>query len=174
MKRKMESYAVLIPIAGLVIGMDQWTKSLVRSNLAFGESWSPWGWLAPYARVVHWYNTGVALGLFQDRNSLFTILVVVIAFFIFIFYPKLSAGDWFLKIALGLQFGGSIGNLIDRITLGHVTDFISIGSFPVFNIADASVTVGVGIMILGVWFQERREKRDKSSRREEEEKQKAT
>jgi len=158
LNKKVKSYSVLIPLAGLVVGLDQWTKALVRTNLAYGEIWSPWEWLTPFARIVHWHNTGVALGLFQDQNLLFTILVSIIALIIFIFYPKLTEGDWFLMIALGMQFGGSIGNLIDRITVGHVTDFFSVGKFPVFNIADASVTVGVGIMILGVWIQERKEK----------------
>jgi signal peptidase II len=156
-----------MPIAGVVIGLDQWTKTLVRSNLGFGEFWSPWDWLSPYARIVHWYNTGVALGLFQDQNLLFTILVSIIAMIIFIYYPQLSEGDWFLRIALAMQFGGSIGNLIDRLTVGHVTDFFSVGSFPVFNVADASVTIGVGIMILGVWLQERKEKAQKLKTEEE-------
>jgi signal peptidase II len=116
---------------------------------------------------VHWYNTGVALGLFQDQNLLFAILVSIIAMIIFIYYPQLSEGDWFLRIALAMQFGGSIGNLIDRLTVGHVTDFFSVGSFPVFNVADASVTIGVGIMILGVWLQERKEKAQKLKTEEE-------
>jgi len=167
LKNRIKSYAVLMPIAGVVIGLDQWTKTLVRSNLGFGEFWSPWDWLSPYARIVHWYNTGVALGLFQDQNLLFTILVSIIAMIIFIYYPQLSEGDWFLRIALAMQFGGSIGNLIDRLTVGHVTDFFSVGSFPVFNIADASVTIGVGIMILGVWLQERKDKAQKLKTEEE-------
>jgi signal peptidase II len=167
LKNRIKSYAVLMPIAGVVIGLDQWTKTLVRSNLGFGEFWSPWDWLSPYARIVHWYNTGVALGLFQDQNLLFTILVSIIAMIIFIYYPQLSEGDWFLRIALAMQFGGSIGNLIDRLTVGHVTDFFSVGSFPVFNVADASVTIGVGIMILGVWLQERKEKAQKLKTEEE-------
>jgi signal peptidase II len=167
LKNRIKSYAVLMPIAGVVIGLDQWTKTLVRSNLGFGEFWSPWDWLSPYARIVHWYNTGVALGLFQDQNLLFTILVSIIAMIIFIYYPQLSEGDWFLRIALAMQFGGSIGNLIDRLTVGHVTDFFSVGSFPVFNVADASVTIGVGIMILGVWLQERKEKAQKIKTEEE-------
>jgi signal peptidase II len=169
LNKKSKSYAVLIPLAGLIIGLDQWTKTLVRTNLAYGEFWSPWDWLTPFARIVHWYNTGVALGLFQDKNLLFTILVAIIALVIFIFYPKLTEGDWFLMIALGMQFGGSIGNLIDRISIGHVTDFISVGRFPVFNIADASVTVGVGIMILGVWIQERKEKQSAQNKQSQEE-----
>jgi signal peptidase II len=167
LKNRIKSYAVLMPIAGVVIGLDQWTKTLVRSNLGFGEFWSPWDWLSPYARIVHWYNTGVALGLFQDQNLLFAILVSIIAMIIFIYYPQLSEGDWFLRIALAMQFGGSIGNLIDRLTVGHVTDFFSVGSFPVFNVADASVTIGVGIMILGVWLQERKEKAQKIKTEEE-------
>jgi len=158
LKKTLKSYAVLFPIAGLIILLDQWTKSLVRLNLAFGEIWSPWQWLTPYARVVHWYNTGVAFGMFQDRSMLFAILNSIISIIIFIYFPRLTEGDWFLKIALSMQFGGAIGNLIDRITIGHVTDFISVGNFPVFNVSDASVTVGVGVMILGLWIQERKEK----------------
>jgi len=158
LKKTLKSYAVLFPIAGLIIFLDQWTKSLVRLNLAFGEIWSPWQWLTPYARVVHWYNTGVAFGMFQDRSMLFAILNSIISIIIFIYFPRLTEGDWFLKIALSMQFGGAIGNLFDRITIGHVTDFISVGNFPVFNVSDASVTVGVGVMILGLWIQERKEK----------------
>ena len=84
MKKTLKSYAVLFPIAGLIIFLDQWTKSLVRLNLAFGEIWSPWQWLTPYARVVHWYNTGVAFGMFQDRSMLFAILNSIISIIIFI------------------------------------------------------------------------------------------
>ena len=163
MKKTLKSYAVLLPIAGLLIALDQWTKAIVRQNLEFGEMWMPLGWLSPYARVVHWYNTGVAFGMFQDKNLLFSILALAISIFLIIFYPKLTEDDWFLRIALGMQLGGSLGNLIDRITIGHVTDFISVGNFPVFNIADASISVGVAVMILGLWNEERREKQKKNS-----------
>ena len=163
MKKALKSYAVLLPIAGLLIALDQWTKAIVRQNLEFGEMWMPLGWLSPYARVVHWYNTGVAFGMFQDKNLLFSILALAISIFLIIFYPKLTEDDWFLRIALGMQLGGSLGNLIDRITIGHVTDFISVGNFPVFNIADASISVGVAVMILGLWNEERREKQKKNS-----------
>ena len=149
-------------IAGTLIVLDQLTKGLVRANLAMGEIWVPWTWLAPYARVVHWYNTGVAFGMFQDHGMLFTILNSLIAGFILIFYPRLSENDWFLKVALSMQFGGAVGNLIDRFTIGHVTDFISVGNFAVFNIADASVSVGVAVMIIGLWIQEKKEKDSKS------------
>ena len=125
--------------------------------------WMPLEWLSPYARIVHWYNTGVAFGMFQDKNLLFSILALAISVFLIIFYPKLTEEDWFLRIALGMQLGGSLGNLIDRITIGHVTDFISVGNFPVFNIADASISVGVVVMIIGLWVEERKEKQKKKA-----------
>ena len=160
MNKKIKSYLFLFPSAMGIIGLDQWTKAIVRANLALGEIWSPWDWLTPYARFVHWYNTGVAFGMFQNNNVFFAILISIIALVIIIYYPSLTEDDWYLRIALSLQLGGAIGNLIDRITLGHVTDFISIGDFAVFNIADASVTIGVGVMILGMWLQERKQKLD--------------
>ncbi len=164
MKKALKSYLVLIPIAGVLIALDQWTKALVRQNLELGEMWMPLEWLSPFARIVHWYNTGVAFGMFQDKNLLFSILALAISIILIIFYPKLTEEDWFLRIALGMQLGGSLGNLIDRITIGHVTDFISVGNFPVFNIADASITVGVAVMILGLWVEEKKEKQKKKER----------
>ncbi len=163
MKKALKSYSVLIPTAGVLIALDQWTKSIVRQNLNLGEMWMPLDWLSPYARIVHWYNTGVAFGMFQDKNLLFSILALAISVFLIIFYPKLTEEDWFLRIALGMQLGGSLGNLIDRITIGHVTDFISVGNFPVFNIADASISVGVVVMILGLWVEDRKEKQKRKA-----------
>lgn len=167
MKKNLNSYLFLFPFAGVILILDQWTKSIIRSNLDFGEIWMPWEWLAPYARVVHWYNTGVAFGMFQDRNLMFAMLSLVVSLVLIIFYPKLTQNDWFLRVAIGLQVGGSLGNLIDRLTIDHVTDFISVGNFPVFNIADASITMGVGVMLLGLWLEERREKRESAIRAED-------
>jgi len=167
LKKNLNSYFILFPISASILIFDQWTKSIIRSNLDFGEIWMPWEWLTPYARVVHWYNTGVAFGMFQDRNLIFAVLSLVVSLVLIIFYPKLTQNDWFLRIAVGMQVGGSLGNLLDRLTIGHVTDFISVGNFPVFNIADASISMGVGVMLLGLWLEERREKR-KSARHAEE------
>ncbi|HSB02452.1 MAG TPA: signal peptidase II, partial [Anaerolineales bacterium] len=70
--------------------------------------------------------------------------------------------DWPLRLAMSMQMGGAIGNLIDRLTVGRVTDFISIGTFPVFNIADSSISVGCVVLLLGVWWQERLAKKAKA------------
>lgn len=150
---------LLVPV-GLIILLDQWTKSWVRSNIAFGESWGP-EWLAPFARFVHWYNTGAAFGLFQGMGTVFIILAFIISIAILIYYPRVPRQDWTLRLAMSLQMAGALGNLIDRLTIGHVTDFIAIGSFPVWNIADASITVGVFVLLLGIWLQERREKAER-------------
>lgn len=163
MKKVFRNYAFMVPVAGLIIALDQWTKSIVRQQLEFGEVWSPWEWIAPYARFVHWRNTGVAFGLFQNQNLLFAVLSFLISLVIFIFFNKLTEDVWLLKLALSMQLGGSVGNLIDRLTIGHVTDFVSVGNFPVFNIADASITIGVALMILGIWIQERQDSREEKT-----------
>lgn len=162
MLKLVKKYCLLLVPAIIVVVLDQITKIWVRSNLRLGETWMPWEWLAPYARIVYWNNTGVAFGMFQGQGGLFAILAVIIALAIIYYFPRIDAKDVPLRLALGLQLGGAIGNLIDRIQFqGQVTDFISLGSFAVFNVADGSITVGVGIMILGVWLEERRAKREK-------------
>ncbi len=160
MKRTIRDYLVLALIGGTVIALDQISKYYVRTALPVGEIWSPWPWLAPYARIVHWTNTGVAFGMFQGMGTVFAVLAALVAGVIIYYYPRVPQGEWPLRLALGLQFGGAVGNLIDRIYQGYVTDFISVGNFAVFNVADASITVGVAVLILGVWLQERQQKKD--------------
>lgn len=159
MKKYLKDYIVLGLTAGAVIGLDQWIKILVRHELAFGEIWSPWQWLTPYARIVHWRNSGAAFGMLQGFGDVFTILAIVVAVAILYYYPQVTRQDWSLRLALGLQLGGALGNLIDRLTQGYVTDFISVGRFPVFNIADSSISIGVAVLVVGLWIKERQEKK---------------
>lgn len=158
LKKFARDYGRLLAIAALVIGLDQWTKALVRANLAVGEFWSPWDWLEPYARIVHWKNTGAAFGVLQGFGDVFTILAIVVSVAILYYYPQVPRSDWPLRLAMGLQFGGALGNLVDRLTIGSVTDFISVGTFPVFNLADASISIGVAVLVLGLWIKDRRQK----------------
>ena len=158
MKKTLRDYIYLALMAGVIVAVDQITKSIVRNNLGFREMWVPFDWLAPYARIVHWYNTGAAFGMFQGLSVVFTVLAFVVAGAIIYYYRFVPREDWTMRLAMGLQLGGALGNLVDRLTIGHVTDFISIGAFPVFNVADSSITVGVIVLVLGVWIQERREK----------------
>ena len=158
MKNYFRSYLLLFILAVIIISFDQWTKYLVRTQLQFGQTWVPWDWLAPYARIVYWHNSGAAFGLGQNLSLLFTILAIVVSCAIIVYYPRIPKEDWPLRVALGMQFGGAIGNLIDRLTIGFVTDFISVGNFPVFNVADSSVSVGVAVLIIGMWIVERKKK----------------
>jgi len=155
---KARDYLGLLGLAGLVVGLDQWTKYLVRTRLAVADTWSPWEWLAPYARVVHWSNTGAAFGFFQSGGMVFTVVAIVVSIAIIYYFPRIPSGHLPLRLALGLQLGGALGNLIDRLAQGTVTDFISIGSFPVFNVADAGISVGVAVLVATMWFEERRQK----------------
>ncbi len=160
LNRNFSSYLQLFSVAGLVIALDQWTKWLVRTNIPFAETWLPRGleWLEPYARLVYWENSGAAFGMFQNAGLVFTILAFLVIGAIIYYYPQVESSDWTLRLALSMQLGGASGNLIDRLTIGQVTDFISVGNFPVFNVADASISVGVAILLLGVWWSERKAK----------------
>jgi signal peptidase II len=153
---KFRDYVALVGIASLVLALDQFSKYLVRTRLAFGETWSPFPWLAGVVRVVYWNNTGAAFGLFPSGGLIFTIVAVIVSLAILYYYPRLPRGYFLLRLALGLQLGGAIGNLTDRILHGTVIDFISVGSFPVFNLADSSISVGVAILIITMWIDERR------------------
>jgi signal peptidase II len=156
-----KDYLILLLIAGAIITLDQWTKYLVRTHIPLGTDWLPdWlSWLAPFARIRHWYNTGAAFGLFQNGNLIFSILAVIVACLILYYYPRASRQEWWMRLALILQFSGAIGNLIDRLTIKHVTDFISLGGFAIFNVADSSISVGVAVLVLGIWLKERAQKR---------------
>ncbi len=161
MNRLIRDYVSLLLTAGTVVGLDQWTKWLVRENLPFQGEWLPdeLSWLDPYARIVHWYNSGAAFGMFQDAGNVFTVLAFLVIGAILYYYPRVEPKDWPLRLAMGLQLGGAVGNLTDRLTMGKVTDFISIGTFPVFNLADASISIGVVVLLLSVWLREQSEKK---------------
>jgi len=162
LNRVWRDYLTLVSVAAVIVALDQWTKWLVRTNLPFQGTWVPagWEWLSPYARIVHWYNSGAAFGMFQSGSGVFTVLAFIVVGAILYFFPRVEASDWPLRLAMGMQLGGALGNLVDRLILGgKVTDFISVSTFPVFNVADASISVGVVVLILGVWIKERSEQK---------------
>lgn len=158
MKKIIRDYAFLLLVSGSIIALDQWTKSLVRATLAFEQRWAPWDWLLPYARIVHWKNTGVAFGMFQHLGDVFLVLSALVSLGIIYFFPRVPRNEPYLRVALALQLGGAVGNLIDRVARGYVTDFISVGTFAVFNIADSCITIGVVVLLVGMWLRERQEK----------------
>ncbi|UCC60510.1 MAG: signal peptidase II, partial [Dehalococcoidia bacterium] len=122
-----------------VIGFDQLTKYLIRANMTLdGPSIPEEGFI----RLTYTTNSGGAFGLFSNQTFLL-ILAVFIAIAIVVLYLRyLPADSTLLKVGLGLDLGGAVGNLIDRLRFGEVTDFIDVGAWPVFNIADSAITVG--------------------------------
>jgi len=152
-----KKYWLLVLVAGIVILLDQVTKMIVRAYLPFGASLTPFE-LIPFFRFVHWENTGAAFGMFQGGGVVFGILAAIVTVIIIIYFPQIPEKHVLMRIAIAMQMGGAIGNLIDRIKFGPVTDFIAVGAFPVFNIADASITVGVAVLLLALWVLERKEK----------------
>lgn len=161
MKSFIKKYWLLFGVAAVLVALDQWTKHLVRTNIPFGGTWMPLDWLAPYFRIVHWTNNGVAFGMFQGFGIIFAILAVIVAGAIIFYYPQIPEKEWIMRLALGFQLGGALGNLIDRVLFNfEVTDFISMGNFAVYNIADASITVGVAILLLAVWIKDGKEKKE--------------
>ncbi len=159
MKKYFWDYIILLAPTSIIVLLDQWTKQLVRTRVPFGQSWSPWPWLEPYARIVHWQNTGAAFGMLQNFGLVFTILAFIVAMAILYYYPRVPRNEWAMRLAMTLQLSGAVGNLIDRLTQGTVTDFISVGNFAVFNVADASISVGTAILVLAVWISERKQKK---------------
>jgi len=134
----------------LVAAADQFSKIWIRSNLGAGESIPETGLF----RLTHIHNAGSAFGLFQDYSFLLTIVafagIVLILLFVFTvsrYFPYLDTRAG--KLALALVLGGTIGNFTDRVRFGYVTDFISVGIWPTFNIADSALTVG---MVLFAYF----------------------
>jgi len=160
LKAPLKAYVWLALIAGVVVTLDQWTKTLVRTRLDYGEAVIPWSQLAPFVAVVRQNNTGMAFGMLQGNNLFFSVLGVGISIAIIYYYPQIAGKDWALTLAMGLILGGALGNLVDRLTIGQVTDFVAVSHFAVFNLADASLSCGVAVLILGMWIRQKQLKRD--------------
>lgn len=158
-KTRQRRFFILAACAVAVIALDQWTKFLVRRDIPLGDSMLPgWlEWLSPYARFLHTRNRGASFGMFQDGNLFFIILTILIVGAILYFISKMEDENLWMWAAGGLYLGGAVGNLVDRLLFSAVTDFISVGTFYIFNIADASINVSVVMLLILFWLQERKE-----------------
>jgi signal peptidase II len=148
-------WAVFVGIALAVVVLDQATKRLIDHSMGLYESWPSESWPV---HIVRASNTGAAFSILQDQTTFLIVTSVIglAAILLFFFYPPFEHP--LVRVALGLQLGGAIGNLIDRLAFGSVTDFIQFPHYPAFNVADSSIVIGVGIL---VWFLVFRDDRDK-------------
>ncbi len=134
---------LLIPVIGLVYLLDQLTKFLVEERLCYGQPLPAEGTF----QLKCSFNTGAAFGLFVDHTFLLIIASFIGVGVLLYIYRLHPAHGLLLRISLGLQLGGAIGNLTDRIRFGQVTDFVKLGPWPIFNVADACIVVGIIILI---------------------------
>lgn len=136
--RRWWRQALFGAVAAAVVGLDQATKYLVTSALAPGESWPPdWPVQATYTT-----NTGAAFGILQGQGALLTVIGLVGLATILLVYLRPAGHPGVVTVPLGLILGGAVGNVIDRLRLGHVIDFIDFPHWPAFNVADSSIVIG--------------------------------
>ena len=133
---------LLIQLAVLIFLADQFSKYLVREFLLLYESFPYQG----FFRITHTFNTGSIFGLFQGNNTPLILVSFVGVAVLILLYRSQRFPTGLLRLSLGLQLGGAFGNLVDRLRLGHVIDWIDIGPWPVFNVADASIVSGLIVL----------------------------
>ncbi|MBV9801719.1 MAG: signal peptidase II [Solirubrobacterales bacterium] len=129
-------------VAGIVLALDQVTKHTIAAGIAAGEEKK----FLPGVTLVHVRNTGVAFSMFSGGGTLvlaFTLVALAVLLGYFLLHPE---RPW-LWVPTGMLVGGAVGNLIDRLANGAVTDFIKLPHWPAFNVADMSITFGVLVLL---------------------------
>ena len=144
---------LFLGLAALVVVLDQATKRIAEDRLErTGVRSVPWPIAGDFFRFTYVENRGAAFGLLQDQTAFFVLVGVVVIGVIGASYRYLPRSGFRLHLALGLQLGGAIGNLIDRIRQGYVVDFVDFGYhsnwWPVFNVADSAIVIGVALLAL--------------------------
>ncbi len=143
---------VLFTIALVVLLADQASKAWVIENIPLNTTYEIFPPLKDIFVLTHITNSGAAFGMFPQLSLVFTFIALIVSCVIVWYYRSIPAGQWLVRVSLGLQLGGAIGNLIDRLRFGAVTDLLYVRYVPVFNIADASIVTGVGLLMLHMWL----------------------
>jgi signal peptidase II len=148
-------------VALVVLALDQLTKQLVLKTMYLGQEHVI---IDGFFKLVHWANTGAGFSMFMGQNRLLAFVALLALLVLFLSRHYFDAHTLFGQISLGLIFGGILGNLLDRLLLKHVTDFLyfylqrrggdELG-FPAFNIADSAICIGVGLIFILSWKNER-------------------
>jgi signal peptidase II len=149
-----QRWAGLGAVVLAAIAADQLTKLIVASELTLDEGLHV---LGPFS-IHHVQNSGIAFGLFASATPIVTALTALAVGWMLLFFARSGSRHPVLPVALGLLIGGSTSNLIDRIRLGHVTDFLDLRYWPAFNLADSFIVVGVGILFVALLLGETRQR----------------
>ncbi|ANU19711.1 signal peptidase II [Planococcus plakortidis] len=157
-----ELQVIYYGIALLIIALDQWTKWLVVKNMELGERIPV---LEPYLGWLSHRNRGAAWGMLEGQMWLFAVITIVVIVAILYYFHKHAGGQPLFQLALMVLLGGAIGNFIDRMYRGEVVDFVDVlipvinYDFPIFNVADAALTIGVVLMVIFVIMDEKQQKK---------------
>lgn len=152
---------VSLMVAFVVTVLDQLTKWIIRESFALGERRTI---IPGFFDLTYVRNTGAAWGMFRNHGEWLIGISVVILILLLVFHRSFLTPAWEHRIAFGLLLGGIVGNLLDRIKLFYVTDFLDfyIGPYhwPTFNIADSAICIGVGVYLLSSFWMQRHPMRD--------------
>lgn len=151
-------------LAIVVVVLDQWSKALASSQLQYGAPVE----ILPVFNFTLQHNEGAAFSFLSDAGGwqrwFFTVLSSVVSVILAVWLCRLTTQDKILAASLSLILGGAVGNLWDRIELGYVVDFISVHYqshyFPTFNIADSAITIGAGLMLLDMFINPEKHRKD--------------
>lgn len=172
--RRLRAEELLLPgVALLVLIADQVTKGLIVAHMTLGQTVELTSWLAPIFRLTYITNTGVAFGLFPGLGDFFIIVDIVVVVALMVYNHWLPSGKWLMRVALGLQLGGALGNVTDRLFRGAVVDFLDLNfwplkSWPVGNVADVAIVAGVVLLGVVILFEEREQELPEEASQESE------
>jgi signal peptidase II len=147
-----------LAVAAAVIVLDRLTKLIILQSMNPAESIPLIGGLL---HITYVRNAGAAFGLFPGRQPLFFVTAGTVIGFIILYWLRVRPTDPWLVIGLGLELGGAVGNLFDRVAWGTVLDFIDVRFWPVFNVADSAIVIGLGMLLVAVVRQGRQEAQSK-------------
>jgi signal peptidase II len=147
-------------VAAIVVVLDQLTKALIINAFGPSENGKSTTIIPRVLDFRHDENTGAAFSLFQGRSTTLLLIGLIVIGVLIYYYRALPQGNPLLRTAVGAVLGGAVGNLIDRVRLGHVTDWIHVTHYPTFNLADSCITVGMITLAVYLLFFDRSPQRD--------------
>jgi signal peptidase II len=155
-KPTLARWGWVLLVIGVILLADQASKAWIERTVPLDTFYAPFPALDPYFMLVNWGNTGAAFGLLRGMGGTFAMAALVIIVLVLVFSHQIPLENWGVRLAVALILGGAIGNQIDRLRQGHVTDFLlfqaPVGDrmlqWPAWNVADACIVVGVILMAL--------------------------
>jgi signal peptidase II len=156
----LRQWLALVAVGLAAVGADQLTKHIVASRLRLDDEVHVVGPLW----IHHVQNSGIAFGLFASATPIVIVLTGAAVAWMLAFFARAGARHPILPVALGFVIGGSVSNLVDRVRLGHVTDFLDLHFWPAFNLADSFIVIGVGVLLVALVAAEREPRRPRPVR----------